>query len=70
MGRRPKGEDAFEQTSLRLPSRLLERADALAPQLEQLPDHAHERQNRASVLRLALALGLRELERKVKSATG
>jgi predicted DNA-binding protein len=68
MGRRRKGDVTYAQTSMRLPAKLLERADALAQELDLLPEHGHERATRATVLRVALALGLRELERRVGKA--
>lgn len=53
-----------ENTSLRLPSALLERADALLPVLAGADEvAAHGEVKRATVLRLAIMRGLAELER-------
>lgn len=50
-----------EHRNLRLPTGTRARAQALIPALQQATDHAH-RVSVASVLRLALAEGLRVLE--------
>jgi hypothetical protein len=68
MGRRRRGVDPFEQISIRVPRALLERADTVAKDLEVLPDFGHDRGTRATVLRVALTLGLRDLERRIAKA--
>lgn len=60
---------AMADTSLRLPRRLLERADALVTPLAELPSHqAGGELVRADVLREAIARGLHSLEREVGAA--
>ena len=46
---------------------ITERADALLPQIEALPEYRAVRISRSVVLRLALMRGLEELEREHKS---
>ena len=51
-------------TSLRLPADVLERADELIGRLEDMPEFKLARPTRTSILRLALLLGLEQLEAK------
>lgn len=51
------------QTSLRLPADWIAHADALATRLHGAPELAAGRSSRAAVLRVAISLGLAELER-------
>lgn len=55
-------------TSLRLPQDILDRADRLVPKLEHNPElrAGAGEVTRSVVLRLALLLGLDELERRAK----
>jgi predicted DNA-binding protein len=53
-----------KQLSVRLPTETVDRADALVPVLAELPALAGFRVERASVLRLAIAHGLRVLEQE------
>ena len=52
------------QVSIRLPSDVVDRAEALVPALSRLPAHAAFRVERATVLKLALMRGLELLERE------
>lgn len=53
--------------SLRLPADVLERADALVPELTKLPEGAAlGRASRAAVLRAAIVTGLADMERRAK----
>lgn len=56
-------------TSLRLPTGLLERAEALVEPLSALPAYAAEPLDRSAVLRLAIARGLVLLEREAAQSS-
>ena len=55
------------QVSLRLPSDLIERAEALVENLRKEPDNVILGLTRADVLRLALARGIGALEEETKA---
>lgn len=55
------------QVSLRLPSDLIERAEALVDRLRKEPDNVILGVTRADVLRLALARGIVALEEETKA---
>jgi hypothetical protein len=68
MNRRPSPSEPLAQIALRVPADLLHRADALAPRLNRLPEHAARGAvKRSDVLRLALVRGLDVLEHELRA---
>jgi hypothetical protein len=66
----PRG-DAMITTAIRLPPKLIERADALVPRLIELPTYqGMGRVDRSAVLRIALSRGLYALEREAGAPRG
>ena len=58
-------------TSIRLPRDFLDRADALVPRLDRVPEYAAlGSMNRSRVLRLAILKGLEVLEQRVQRRKG
>jgi len=56
----------LRQTALRIPADVIARADALVPKLNARPEQrARGAVNRSDILRLALVLGMRSLERRL-----
>ena len=62
---RPKNEENDTCTSFRLSSELLDRADIIAAQLQEL---GYPKMNRSDVLRLALTEGIEHFEKEVRAA--
>ncbi len=57
------------QLTLRLPADLVERVDELVPVIDRHPElMAYGRISRAGIMRLALADGIRRLERRAAAA--
>jgi hypothetical protein len=60
----PKKEQ--DLVTLRLPTRFLERAEELIPQMQQRAEFSAHRLSRSSVLRIAMLRGLQSLEKDLE----
>lgn len=56
--------------TLRAPAEAMDQATRLQPELSRMPEYAGLRLSAAAILRLAMFLGLGELERRRRAAAG